>query len=322
MNFRDELNKRVSYIETIIKEYLPEETGYQKRIYEAMNYSIMAGGKRLRPMLMLETYRLFGGYEEEKIRPFLTAMEMIHTYSLVHDDLPAMDNDEYRRGRKTTHVVFGEAMGILAGDGLLNYAFETACLALKGDSYDDLRRAAAAFSILAQKAGIYGMIGGQVVDMEGFGTLTESHLNLNSNIKGITLTEPHKDHNTILDKLNYMYKLKTGALIEASMMIGAVLAGAGEEDIAVVEQMASDIGLAFQIQDDILDVTSTTEVIGKPAHSDEKNNKVTYVTLLGINKAKEKVEALSERGLAAFQTLNKENEFLQELIIELINRKK
>ncbi|QHQ63838.1 polyprenyl synthetase family protein [Anaerocolumna sedimenticola] len=322
MNFREELDKRVNYIEAIIKEYLPEEEGYQKRIYEAMNYSILAGGKRLRPMLMLETYRLFGGCEEEEIKPFMAAIEMIHTYSLVHDDLPAMDNDEYRRGRKTTHIVFGEAMGILAGDGLLNYAFETACLALKGGSYENLKCAAAALSILAKKAGIYGMIGGQVVDMEGFGTLNESNMHLNKNENEVPLSDFHTNHKSILDKLNYMYRLKTGALIEASMMIGAVLAGADAKEVLTVEQMASDIGLAFQIEDDILDVTSTTEIMGKPAHSDEKNNKVTYVTLLGINKAKEEVAALSERGISAFQTLKKENQFLQDLIIDLINRKK
>ncbi len=322
MNFKEEQDKRVNYIEAVIKEYLPREEGFQKRIFEAMNYSILAGGKRLRPMLMLETFRLFGGREDDCIKSFLAAMEMIHTYSLVHDDLPAMDNDEYRRGRKTTHVVFGEAMGILAGDGLLNYAFETACQAFPGLSFEGLKRAAKALEILSKKAGVYGMIGGQVIDMEGCCDRSRETVMDSLREQETGLEKKQIDLKYIQDRLNSMYKLKTGALIEASMMIGAVLAGAGEQDITVVEQMASDIGLAFQIQDDILDVTSTSEIIGKSAHSDERNNKITYVTLMGIEKAKEEVVSLSARGLSAFKTLNRENDFLTELIRRLIKRKK
>ena len=163
MDIRAEIQTRVDEIEQIIKRYLPAEEGYQKTIMEAMNYSILAGGKRLRPMLMSETYRLFGG-KSKVIEPFMAAMEMIHTYSLVHDDLPAMDNDEYRRGKKTTHAVYGEAMGILAGDALLNYAFETAAKAF--DMEPDNRNIGKAMQILATKAGIYGMVGGQVVDVQ------------------------------------------------------------------------------------------------------------------------------------------------------------
>lgn len=298
MNYNEEQDKRVRYIESVIKRYLPIEEGYQKTIFEAMNYSILAGGKRLRPMFMLETYRLFGGTETECIEPFMVAIEMIHTYSLVHDDLPAMDNDEYRRGRKTTHIVFGEAIGILAGDGLLNYAFETACKAFSHTPEEHIKKVAKAMAILAKKAGVFGMIGGQVVDIEGC------------------------KNNEMEDRLNTMYRLKTSALIEASMMIGAVLAGGDEQELIVVEEIASNIGLAFQIQDDILDVTSTMEVLGKPIHSDERNEKVTYVTLMGIENAKQEVALLSNKGLLEFDTLGRKNEFLLELIIKLITRER
>ena len=299
MNYNEEQAIRIRYIESVIKRYLPIEEGYQKTIFEAMNYSILAGGKRLRPMFMLETYRLFGGTDTECIEPFMVAIEMIHTYSLVHDDLPAMDNDDYRRGRKTTHIVFGEAIGILAGDGLLNYAFETACKAFSHTSEEHIKKVAKAMAILAKKAGVYGMIGGQVVDIEG-GKINEIEDN----------------------RLNVMYKLKTSALIEASMMIGAVLAGGDEQELIVVEEIASNIGLAFQIQDDILDVTSTIEVLGKPIHSDQRNEKVTYVTLMGIENAKQEVALLSNKGLLEFDTLGRKNEFLLELIIKLITRER
>ena len=264
MSFKEELQKRTGEIEEIIKEYLPEETGFQRTVLEAMNYSVLAGGKRLRPMLMQETFRMFGG-EGRLVHPFMAAIEMIHTYSLVHDDLPAMDNDEYRRGKKTTHAVYGEAMGILAGDGLLNLAFETASEAF---TLETSPRTARALQILARKAGVCGMLGGQVVDVES---------------EGRPLSR---------EKLDFIYRLKTSALIESSMMIGAVLAGAPDEELAEVESVACDVGLAFQIQDDILDVTSTLEVLGKPIHSDDKNNKTTYVTLEGLEKAKEDVERI------------------------------
>ena len=294
MSFKEELLKRTGEIEEIIKEYLPEETGFQRTVLEAMNYSVLAGGKRLRPMLMQETFRMFGG-EGRLVHPFMAAIEMIHTYSLVHDDLPAMDNDEYRRGKKTTHAVYGEAMGILAGDGLLNLAFETASEAF---SLEISPRTARAIQILARKAGIYGMIGGQVVDVESEG------------------------RPLFREKLDFIYRLKTSALIESSMLIGAVLAGASDEELAAVESVACDVGLAFQIQDDILDVTSTLEVLGKPIHSDDKNNKTTYVTLEGLEKAKEDVERISERALETLKALKYRNEFLEELIRMLITREK
>jgi len=320
MNFKEERDKRIQYIDEVIKEYLPKGSLPQKRIFEAMNYSILAGGKRLRPMLMLETYRLFGGNKENLIKPFMAAIEMIHTYSLVHDDLPAMDNDDYRRGKKTTHVVFGEAMGILAGDGLLNLAFETVAGAMTNLAGEDLVRAVNAFAVLAKKAGALGMIGGQTVDIEGLAPKDNKGFQTVTDQDGPDETAPA--YKNLRDRLYYMYKLKTGALIEASMMMGAVLAGAKEKEVNIVERLAEDIGLAFQIQDDILDVVSTTEVIGKPIHSDEKNNKITYVTLNGINRAREEVALLSARGLSLLDGLNRENEFLTELIRELVHREK
>lgn len=295
MDINKEIAEHTTQVEAIITKYLPKESGYQKTVMEAMNYSFLAGGKRLRPMLMQETYRLFGG-SSDIIEPFMAAIEMIHTYSLIHDDLPAMDNDDYRRGRKTTHVVYGEAMGILAGDALLNFAFETACKGLMQDVGNPA--VARAVQILAQKAGIYGMLGGQVVDVESEGQPLER------------------------EKLDFIYDLKTGALIEASMLIGAVLAGASEKEQQVILQVAKDVGLAFQIQDDILDVTSSQEVLGKPVGSDEKNNKTTYVTLEGIEKAKAEVERLSDDALKLLAGLPGRNEFLEALIRLLIHREK
>ncbi len=297
MNFNQELEYQVNRLEHIIQSYLPEEVGFQKTIFSAMNYSVMAGGKRLRPMLMMETYHLFGGKREDLIHPFVAAIEMIHTYSLVHDDLPAMDNDDYRRGRLTTHKVFGEDMGILTGDALLNYAFETACLAfeVKDCPYQNVAKA---LSVLTKKAGVYGMVGGQVVDVE----LTNRPMSK--------------------EQLQFIHELKTGALIEASMMVGAILAGASETEVLLVEEIASNIGLAFQIKDDILDVTSSMEELGKPVHSDEKNEKTTYVTLYGIKEAQSKVKETSERAVSIYDGLLYKNEFLRELILYLVTRKK
>ena len=296
MNFSGEMKQKVNEIEAILDEYLPVAEGYQKQIMEAMAYSVTAGGKRLRPMLMQETFRLFGG-EGKVVEPFMAALEMIHTYSLVHDDLPAMDNDEYRRGRKTTHVVYGEAMGILAGDALLNYAFETAMKAFDIAPEKSLQ-IGKALKILAEKAGIYGMIGGQVVDVASCG-------------KGLDEA-----------MLNFIYELKTGALIESAMMIGAVLAGATQEQVRTVEKIASDVGIAFQIQYDILDVTSTQEELGKPIHSDEKNEKSTYVTIKGLDEAAKDVERISEEAVELLQSLNLENPYLTWLIQELVHRRK
>ena len=296
MNYNNSKQEKIQDIERVLSKYLPQQSGFQKLIMEAMEYSLMAGGKRLRPMLMKETYALFGG-TDEVIEPFMAALEMIHTYSLVHDDLPAMDNDEYRRGRKTTHVVYGEAMGILAGDALLNYAFETAAKAFAMFP-DKSLQIGKAMQVLAGKAGIYGMIGGQVVDVTSV---------------GIPVSK---------DKLDFIYELKTSALIECAMMIGAILAGAGDSDVKKVELIAKNVGLAFQIQDDILDITSTVEVLGKPVLSDEKNEKTTYVTLVGLENAKKYVKEISNEAIAILQEFEAKNPFLEELLRQLIHREK
>ncbi len=299
MNFDNVWNEKVKETEEILEAFLPAEEGWAKTVMQAMNYSVNAGGKRLRPMLMAETYRLFGGMGKV-IEPFMAAIEMIHTYSLVHDDLPAMDNDEYRRGRKTTWVVYGDAMAVLAGDGLLNLAFETALKSFE-ISESDIKRNARALAILANKAGIYGMIGGQTADIEAE--------NLGSKV-----TEEH---------LLYIHEHKTAALIQAAMMIGAVLAGADAQQTALVERAAYEIGVAFQIQDDILDVTSTLETLGKPVGSDEKNNKTTYVTLKGIEEASREQREMSNHAIEQLESLEEKgfrNEFLMELIRSLITR--
>ncbi len=296
MDIREEIEKRTRETEAIIRARLPEADGYQRTVIEAMNYSMLAGGKRLRPILMLETYRMFGG-RSEVIEPFMAAIEMIHTYSLVHDDLPAMDNDEFRRGKKTTHVVYGEAMAILAGDALLNYAYETALCAF--DLEPENSGIPKALQILARKAGIYGMVGGQAVDIGPEG--------------GCDMTR---------EKLKIMYRLKTGALLESAMLIGAVLAGATKREQKIIEETAEAVGLAFQIQDDILDKTGIAEVTGKPVGSDEKNHKVTYVTLEGAGRAQEEVERISREAVAHMESLVVRNEFLTELLCYLISRER
>ena len=296
--FMEELQQKVEHINKVLEKFLPAEEGQQRIIFEAMNYSVRAGGKRLRPILMEETCHMFGG-SSAVIEPFMAAIEMIHTYSLVHDDLPAMDNDEYRRGKKTTHAVYGEAMGILAGDALLNLAYETAAKAFGMEVADT--RVARAFAVLAKKAGVYGMVGGQVVDVE---------------------SEKSDDCPITREKLDFIYRLKTGALIESSMMIGAILAGASSDEVSRVEQIAAKLGLAFQIQDDVLDVTSTLEVLGKPVGSDEKNNKATYVTFEGLDKAVSDVERISKEAEEQLDDLGYDDAFLKELFEYLIHREK
>ncbi|MGN0366495.1 MAG: polyprenyl synthetase family protein [Suilimivivens sp.] len=299
MNFKETLTAKTNQAELVLKKYLPEETGYQKKVLEAMNYSAMAGGKRLRPILMEESFLLFGG-KGKVVEPFMAALEMIHNYSLVHDDLPAMDNDEYRRGRKTTWNVYGDGMAVLAGDGLLNLAFETAASAFDMVADQDMvKRVAEAIKVLGRKSGIYGMIGGQAADIEA-----ES---------GTQITE---------ELLLFIHENKTAALIQAAMMIGAILAGAERSAIEAMERSAYNIGIAFQIQDDILDITSTTEVLGKPVGSDEKNHKLTYVTLHGIEQSKAQVEKLSDEALAILSSFENRNTFLEELVKFLITREK
>lgn len=300
MNFKEEQGLRIARIEEIIKKYLPREEGFHRTLPEAVNYSVLAGGKRLRPMLMEESFRLFNG-TGAVIEPFMAALEMIHNYSLVHDDLPAMDNDEYRRGQKTTWAVFGEGMAVLAGDGLLNLAYETAAGAFSfAADFDQMSRIAKALRILGAKSGINGMIAGQTVDIEA-----ESGKN--------PLTQ---------ELLLFIHEKKTAALIEAAFMIGAVLAGASDEETARMETAARKIGVAFQIQDDILDVVSTQEILGKPVGSDEKNNKLTYVSLKGIEPSRQEVERLSREAIGILNSFANRNEFLTELVKSLIHREK
>ena len=294
-NFKDELKKRTDHAEEVIRRWLPEEKGFARTMAETMNYSMCAGGKRLRPVLLLECCRLFDG-DEALAEPFMAAIEMIHTYSLIHDDLPALDNDDYRRGRLTAHRVYGEAMGILGGAALLNYAYETMFRAFDHAPGD--ARVIQALRIMAEKTGIFGMLGGQSVDVENDGKPMSREM------------------------IDYIYENKTSALIEASVMTGAILGGATEEETAIVEKAAKNIGLAFQIQDDILDVTSTEEELGKPIHSDEKNHKTTYVTLMGIEKASQQVKKLSDEAVTLLEGLNKKNEFLFTLVNELVGRRK
>ncbi len=311
VSIEDELLKRAAYFEDILGKSLPAEEGYAKTVIEAMNYSLLAGGKRLRPVMMLEAFKLFAGQDadDSTLRPFMLAMEMIHTYSLVHDDLPAMDNDEYRRGRKTTHVVYGPGMATLAGDGLLNLAFETAIKgAVSGKELvyydgDTSNRYLAALEVLGRKAGIYGMVGGQCAD--------------------ICAENNHDyDDETAKAVLHYIDENKTGALIESSLMIGAILGGASAEQVKKVEKMGSNVGIAFQIQDDILDIEGDAKELGKPIGSDIKNEKTTYVSLYGMEEARKKVKELSDEATEILREFGQKDTFLEGLFEYLIYRKK
>lgn len=308
VNFKELLKHKTDEANRVIRDFLPEEKGFPASLIEAMNYSMLAGGKRIRPILMDLSYRMAGGTGSEA-EPFMAAMEMIHTHSLIHDDLPAIDNDEYRRGKKTTHAKYGEALGVLSGDALLNYAYETMLKAVCSWPGEKALQGMEAMRILASKTGIYGMLGGQSVDV------------LNEKNQGAALTE---------QELDYIYLNKTSALLEAPLMVGAVLAGASEEYIKTMEQIGRMTGLAFQIQDDILDQTSTTEELGKPVHSDEKNQKVTYVTLRGIDGAAAQVQSLTGRAVALLETLTTDTQegagaeaaaFLKELLMYMALRK-
>lgn len=295
MTFLEQLKDRVETVEQIINKYLPKEEGYQKKVLEAMNYTMKAGGKRIRPLLMYEVYQAFGG-KENIIEPFMAAIEMIHTYSLIHDDLPALDNDDYRRGRKTAHVVYGEDIAILAGDGLLNYAFEVATSAFTMKAGDT--KVERAFQILVSKPGIYGMIGGQTADVVSTG-------------KELTL-----------DEILYIHEKKTAALLQGAIMIGGILAGATTEEVEQLEIVGKEIGLAFQIQDDILDKIGDEKEIGKPVASDEKNGKNTYVTIRGFEESKKDVQELTKNGIDRLENMGIKQPFLMELLKSLIDRKK
>ncbi|MGX8686175.1 MAG: polyprenyl synthetase family protein [bacterium] len=300
MSFKEEMAARTAECESIISEFLPREENFpfMERVIEAMNYSVLAGGKRLRPMFILETCRMYGG-RLQLAAPFMAALEMIHTYSLVHDDLPAMDNDLYRRGMLTTHAKFGEGMAVLAGDGLLNLAYETAALAFdRAESPEETGAVIRALKVLGRNAGISGMVGGQCADLTA---------------------EKHPER-TDRDTLLFIHRNKTSALIDSGFTIGAILAGAPEEDIKSLSRIAENIGIAFQIQDDILDVTGDSAVLGKQVGSDEKDGKVTWVTMFGLEKAAADVKELTEQALTLYDGLCASNGFLRELILSLVNR--
>ncbi len=297
MSFHDELSQRVDKVNNLLESVLKVDTGLAEYLMEAMRYSVYGTGKRLRPILMEATAELFRG-DAPELHYFMAAIELIHSYSLVHDDMPCIDNDEYRRGRKTTHAVYGETTALLAGDGLLNFAYETAAAAFN-DTKDPVKTANA-LKILARKAGIFGMVGGQAVDV---------HCEKNND----PLTQ---------EKLLYIHENKTAALIEAAMMIGAVLGGASQADVKKMEEAASAIGIAFQIRDDILDVVGTFEELGKPIGSDADNDKDTYVTLFGFDKAKEDVQMYSDKALSIIESFGGDKEFLLKLVESLISRNK
>ena len=303
--FKVLLAEKTKTTEESLEQFLPAEDGFAKIVLEAMNYSVRAGGKRLRPIMMWESFLLCGGAEEDRklVEPFMAALEMIHTYSLVHDDLPAMDNDRLRRGKPTTWAVYGETFGILAGDALLNFAFETAGLSFDRIPDEDplkLVRAAKALQVLAGKAGIFGMIGGQTADI-----LAEKN--------ETSISE---------EQLLYTHEKKTAALIQAAMMIGGILAGADDQQVELLEECALHIGIAFQTQDDILDVIGDTEELGKPVGSDAANGKQTYVTRKGLEQSKADVKRYSERAIEILRSFERRNPFLEELVSELTSRKK
>lgn len=295
-DFEKILAERAGQAEQVVSRYLPEEKGYQKTIFEAVNYSVNAGGKRIRPVIMQAAYEMCGGEEFSVIQPFMAALEMIHTYSLVHDDLPAMDNDDFRRGKLTTHKKFGEDMGILAGDALLNLAYETAFRAFESDCSKE--RIAKALQVLGHKAGVYGMVGGQVVDVEENGRFVDE------------------------DTLLFVYETKTSALLEAAFMIGGILAGASREQIDSLERAGKYLGIAFQIQDDILDMVGDEEKIGKPVHSDERNEKSTYSAIYGIEISRQKVKEYTDEAIACLDGFKGDREFLTGLMLWLIDREK
>lgn len=289
-DFKAELTKRATEINACFEKAVPYTDPHYKRVADAMLYSLKIGGKRIRPILMLEFYRLCGG-NKKGIYNFAVALEMVHTYSLIHDDLPCMDNDDFRRGKPSCHKAFDEATAVLAGDGLLTEAFLFASSAEGIESDLKVR----AISVLAECAGVSGMIGGQIIDIENEGKQLS---------------------NEVLSKL---YAMKTGALIKAAAEIGCLLAGA-EDKLPLAAQYAENIGLAFQIMDDILDATGDEAVLGKPLHSDEKNNKCTYVTLNGIEKSRKAVTDLTENAKKSIDAIGGNGEFLKDLADYLAKR--
>lgn len=292
MMWKDKLQKQIEKVNAALNEYLPEEQGYPREIFESMRYSLFAGGKRLRPVLLLAACEALGG-EEAKAMPFACAIEMIHTYSLIHDDLPAMDDDDYRRGKLTNHKMYGEDMAILAGDGLLHYAMEimtNACCETVSPN------TLSAMQAIAHGSGIYGMLAGQVADVISGGKLDQA-------------------------TLEFIHKNKTAAMIQGALKAGASIAGADEETVKQFDTAGEAIGIAFQIQDDILDVVSTQSELGKPIHSDEKNKKTTFVTMFGIEQSEEQAKLRLEQALGIWDTLGENGQFLKDITQYIMNRK-
>ncbi len=298
-------DERLKKIEEALVKHMPQDAGPANPVRDAMEYALMAGGKRIRPMLIMMCYDAFRTKDPGKAVPYevteayMAALEMIHTFSLIHDDLPAMDDDSLRRGRPTVHVAFGEDIAILAGDGLENLAFEVAAKGfsmLPGDV-----RVEKALQILAAKPGLFGMLGGQTADVK---------------LSGTRLTD---------EQLEYIYVNKTGALLECAMMIGAVLGGADEAEVESIRRAASDAGIAFQVQDDILDEIGDAATLGKEVGQDARNEKTTYVTLHGMDAAKEYVQQKTDEADVLLGELfgddNAPATELRKLLQGLVNRK-
>ena len=294
MDIKKELKIRKELVEEILSDFFPKD-GKPNIIFESMNYSLNAGGKRIRPILMLETARLFDDFNEEDIYPLMASIEMIHTYSLIHDDLPCMDNDDLRRGKPTNHTVYGEAFALLAGDGLLNFAYENMIKGLNNaynkDGY------ALAMSELACAAGIYGMVAGQVMDME------------------CEDKKPNKEN------LDFIHNNKTGAMLRASVLCAGFAAGFNDREKEALTKFAKAIGLMFQVVDDILDITGDSKTLGKNVGSDEENNKMTYPSVYGMEQSIKKVNELEKEALESLEIFGEKAEFLKELTKYLSKRK-
>lgn len=288
---KNELADRIAVVDAALNEFFPTCDNRQKTVYDAMRYSLFAGGKRLRPILMWETAKIFGS-NWDSVKEFACAIEAIHTHSLIHDDLPAMDNDDLRRGLPTNHIKFGEGIAILAGDALLNKAFEMVSDVQAGNADKVLK----AINILATSAGTEGMIGGQIVDLESEG------------------------RNISLDELKYIHTLKTGALIRSACDIGAILSDATDDELRQIDSFAKYLGIAFQIRDDILDVTGNASELGKPIGSDMEENKTTYVTICGLEKSLRLVGEYSQKAKDALKPFGERAEFLTRLTDYLIDR--
>ncbi len=297
MEFRTKIKTWTRMVEEALDHYAAEEDLPEKTLYKAMRYSLLSGGKRIRPVLSLAVCELLGG-DYKRVLPYACALEMIHAYSLIHDDLPCMDNDDFRRGKPTNHKVFGEAIAVLAGDALLNKAFEVMLDDVEKDasSLELLKRKIKAMSIIAGYAGSHGMVGGQVVDLESSGREISGEL------------------------LTYMHSRKTAALIKAAVISSALICGANEEDLKALEEYSEEIGVAFQIKDDILDVEGEFEKTGKAAGRDAKLEKPTFVSVYGLKKAKEMLSEVTEKALCSLDRFGEKGSFLRQLAIYISSR--